>query len=86
MGGMRCFVVLGSVLLASVAVMLLPGCTRFSQGSDGSQPPLTANVGRDGTNRFYLPNGQLLTPAGRQIDLPGMRPQTLVLSPDQRLS
>ena len=64
--------------------MLLPGCTRFSQKSSASQP-LTALVGRDGTNRFYLPTGQLLTPTGRQIDLPGMRPQALALSPDQRL-
>ena len=32
-----------------------------------------------------LPVGQELAPAGRQVDLPGLRPQVLALSPDGRL-
>jgi YVTN family beta-propeller protein len=35
--------------------------------------------------RAVTPVNQLLTPAGRQVDLPGMRPQALALSPDGTL-
>jgi YVTN family beta-propeller protein len=42
-------------------------------------------VGRTGTNRFYTPANQILTPAGIQVELPGLRPQALALSPDGRL-
>src|SRR5579859_4517013 len=34
------------------------------------------------TNGCLTPTGQLITPAGRQVDLLGMRPQALALSPD----
>ncbi len=43
------------------------------------------SVGRVAANLYRLPNGQLLTPAGRQVELQGMRPQTLALSPDGSL-
>src|ERR1043166_5516107 len=42
-------------------------------------------VGQVGTNRWYTPANQILTPAGRQVELPGLRPQALALSPDGRL-
>jgi YVTN family beta-propeller protein len=42
-------------------------------------------VGRVGANRYYTPANQLLTPAGVQVELPGLRPQALALSPDGRL-
>ena len=42
-------------------------------------------VGRLATNRWYTPVNQILTPAGRQVELPKLRPQTLALSPDGRL-
>src|SRR6266436_9808476 len=42
-------------------------------------------VGRLGTNRLYTPVNQMLTPAGLQIELPGLRPQALALSPDGKL-
>ncbi|HWH70718.1 MAG TPA: bifunctional YncE family protein/alkaline phosphatase family protein, partial [Candidatus Sulfotelmatobacter sp.] len=35
--------------------------------------------------RFLIPTGQVLTPAGRQVNLSGMRPQALALSPNGRL-
>lgn len=41
-------------------------------------------VGRVAVNRHVTPTGQVLTPAGRQIELPGMRPQVLAFSPDGR--
>jgi DNA-binding beta-propeller fold protein YncE len=42
-------------------------------------------VGRIGSNRYQTPANQILTPAGLQVELPGMRPQALALSPDGRL-
>ena len=42
-------------------------------------------VGWIGTNRYYTPVNQVLTPAGIQVELPGMRPQGIALSPDGRL-
>ena len=35
--------------------------------------------------QFITPVNQVLTPAGRQLEFPGLRPQALALSPDQRL-
>ena len=45
----------------------------------------TDQVGPVAANRFSVPTGQVLTPAGRQVSLPKMRPQALALSPDGRL-
>src|SRR5437773_536501 len=42
-------------------------------------------VGRLSTNRFYTPVNQVLTPAGLQVELPGLRPQALALSPNGRV-
>ena len=42
-------------------------------------------VGRDATNHVVLPVNQVLTPAGKQSELPGLRPQVLALSPDGKL-
>ncbi len=47
-----------------------------------------AMVGPDpvtGQARVITPDNHLLTPAGKQISLPGMRPQALALSPNGRL-
>ncbi|HEU0037697.1 MAG TPA: bifunctional YncE family protein/alkaline phosphatase family protein [Verrucomicrobiae bacterium] len=42
-------------------------------------------VGQVGLNRYYTPANQVLTPVGVQVELPGMRPQGLALSPDGKL-
>ncbi|MGA2174720.1 MAG: beta-propeller fold lactonase family protein [Verrucomicrobiota bacterium] len=42
-------------------------------------------VGLNGAGRFETPVNQMLAPAGLQVELPGMRPQALALSPDKRL-
>lgn len=42
-------------------------------------------VGPSGPNRFVTPSSQILTPAGRQVFLPDLRPQAIALSPDGRL-
>ncbi len=47
--------------------------------------PDTEQVGVTGENRTVLPVNQVLIPAGTQIPLPGLRPQALALSPDDRL-
>lgn len=45
----------------------------------------TQPVGRISERKIALPVSQILTPAGRQVELPGMRPQALTLSPNGRL-
>ncbi len=42
----------------------------------------TETVGVKGANRTVVPVNQVITPAGVQVPLPGLRPQALVLSPD----
>ncbi|MBN2506548.1 MAG: beta-propeller fold lactonase family protein [Verrucomicrobia bacterium] len=44
--------------------------------------PTAEPVGLVGARRYYTPANQVLTPAGLQVDLPGLRPQALALSPD----
>jgi len=41
-------------------------------------------VGIRGTNLFATPVHQILTPAGRQLELPELRPQAMALSPNGR--
>ena len=43
------------------------------------------HVGLVGKNRYYTPANQVLTPAGLQVELPGIRPQAIALSPDEKL-
>jgi YVTN family beta-propeller protein len=58
-----------------------------SLGADAQPVPFATRdtVGRLATNRWYTPVNQVLTPAGRHLELPKLRPQTLALSPDGRL-
>jgi DNA-binding beta-propeller fold protein YncE len=42
-------------------------------------------VGQSSEGRAVTPVNQVLTPLGRQVDLPGMRPQAIALSPDGKL-
>lgn len=42
-------------------------------------------VGRAEDNSLVTPVNQRVTPIGKQVDLPGMRPQALALSPDGKL-
>jgi YVTN family beta-propeller protein len=42
-------------------------------------------VGNAADGRVVTPVNQVLTPYGKQLDLPGMRPQALALSPDGKL-
>ena len=60
-----------------------------SLSSKAQQPALprvrAQQVGRVAENVYVTPTGQTLTPAGRQVELPGLRPQALALSPDGKL-
>ena len=54
----------------------------------GDQMPdaaLNEQVGRSSAQRIVTPVNQLVTPAGQILDLPGLRPQALALSPDGRI-
>ena len=75
-----------SSLLASVVLVLAGGCLGQRQASVGTPYITTSeNVSPGDTNRSVLPVSQILSPAGRQVELPGLRPQVLALSPDGRL-
>jgi YVTN family beta-propeller protein len=64
-----------SITLAS----LLVGCSLDRTRSR------TDPVGQVSKNRYIMPTSQILTPAGQQVYVPGLRPQALALSPDGEL-
>ena len=69
--------------MAGLLVTVLVGCrTPIDEGTAESP---TAHVGRLSANRTYTPANQLITPAGVQVELRGMRPQAIALSPDGKL-
>ena len=74
---MRCALGVGLTLV-------LAGCVHEREQAPGPLMP-PQNVGRVAVNLYQIPSGQLLTPTGRQVALPGMRPQALALSPDGTL-
>ena len=48
-------------------------------------PDIAATVGRSDGDTTVLPVNQIVTPVGLQVELPGLRPQVLALSPDGRM-
>ncbi len=46
---------------------------------------LSENVGRGSDGRVVTPVNQVVISAGKTVDLPGLRPQALALSPDARI-
>jgi len=66
-----------------IITLLLSGAMSRAQTASGFVTKET--VGRIGPHRYYTPANQVLTPAGLQVELPGMRPQALALSPNGRL-
>jgi DNA-binding beta-propeller fold protein YncE len=69
----------------SVAALTLALTTLNPAAADSPWGPNTMPVGEIGTNLYSTPVNQLLTPAGRQVALTGLRPQALALSPNGRL-
>jgi DNA-binding beta-propeller fold protein YncE len=74
---------------AWVAVWLCALSSPAVRGQERAEPVADASssdrVGRWRDDVIVTPVNQLLTPYGQQIDLPGMRPQALALSPDGRI-
>jgi DNA-binding beta-propeller fold protein YncE len=74
------------VLLATVLLGAASTCFIASAQAPAKAPfTTTEKVGILGTNRYYTPANQVLTPAGVQVELPGLRPQAIALSPNGRL-
>jgi YVTN family beta-propeller protein len=68
--------------LASLSALLV-GCVASEKGVSLIDP--TETVNSLAPNRILVPVNQVLTPAGLQVELPGLRPQVLALSPDGKL-
>ncbi len=68
-----------SALMALLSVLALAVSCRTVDYSS------TEPVGEIGPQRYITPIHQVLTPTGIQVELPGMRPQAVALSPDGRL-
>ncbi|MHA3774742.1 alkaline phosphatase family protein [Verrucomicrobiota bacterium sgz303538] len=54
-------------------------------GGQGVAPATRDHVGRIAENRYQTPTNQILSPAGLQVELPGLRPQAMALSPNGHL-
>jgi YVTN family beta-propeller protein len=70
---------------AMLLLCLMPWRFQFALAATAADYTTTEPVSRGTTNRQYTPANQVLTPAGVQVELPGMRPQALALSPDGKL-
>ena len=70
------------LLLPFLVVAIFAACSYHSKKS---MVTTKAFVGKLSENRYYTPANQILTPAGIHVELPGMRPQALALSPDGKL-
>jgi YVTN family beta-propeller protein len=68
-----------------ILFVLAGGLLRGGLGKDSADADSTEAVGKTTANRYVIPTNQVLTPAGKTVDLPEMRPQALALSPDGRL-
>ena len=80
------------LLLPLFVSMFAAGLAEAREPSIKPPPPSVSaglhtkdRVGKVGLNRYYTAANQILTPAGIQVDLPGIRPQAIALSPDGKL-
>jgi WD40 repeat protein len=75
-----------SLFVPALALMVLGarpgGCAEAIQIP---KEALTEPVGIIAPDRVVLPVNQVLMPAGRQVELPGLRPQVICLSPNEKL-
>ena len=67
------------VVLASAHLMAAEGVVDLSEAATKEA------VARLPDGRMMTPVNQVLTPIGQQVDLPGLRPQALALSPDSQI-
>src|SRR6059036_2604331 len=81
-----CMGYLKPVLLRSLAVFSTAAVLLMPSGCRSPVPVGSREqVGPAGARRVITPVNQVLTPAGKQVELPGMRPQAIALSPDGNL-
>jgi DNA-binding beta-propeller fold protein YncE len=73
-----------AAIVAAVLASMLSQTPRIKAQTVAS-PADKEQVGRAVDGRTITPVNQLLTPYGRQVELPGMRPQALALSPNGKL-
>ena len=73
-----------AIPLKSISLLLVCGCLLLCVPLSAQQGTKEL-VGRAGTNRIVTPVNQVLTPYGRQVELPGLRPQAIALSPNGKL-
>ena len=73
-----------AILLATI--LFLPVLAGDNAPSEESAGPTSEPVGRGAEGRAVTPVNQVLTPMGRQIELSGLRPQAVALSPDGKLA
>lgn len=75
------------VALATLCLALISGCNVTAPAPAGERATArsdTERVGRHTGGRSVTPVNQVITPLGRVIELPGLRPQALALTPDGR--
>ena len=71
--------------LITTVLVLAVSCTSYErQVSQQLDQFEKINAGRPG-ERVIVPVNQVLTPVGIQVELPGMRPQAIALSPNGRV-
>ena len=70
-------------LLPLVAILVAALASGAARAAD--EPAASATVGRADAETTVLPVNQIVTPVGLQVELPGLRPQVLALSPDGRM-
>src|SRR5215208_3197407 len=71
-------------IVAVVLTLMLGQPPRLKAQPDASLAD-KEQVGRAADGRIITPVNQLLTPFGRQVEVPGMRPQAVALSPNGKL-
>ncbi|MFN7576702.1 MAG: bifunctional YncE family protein/alkaline phosphatase family protein [Planctomycetota bacterium] len=71
------------LVLAGYFVVCSPASGQAPLAEQDREPLL---VGRWREDLIVTPVNQVLTPWGRQLDLPGMRPQAIALSPDGKIA
>ncbi|MFM9080040.1 MAG: hypothetical protein ACKOTE_07885, partial [Opitutaceae bacterium] len=73
--------------LTTVCFALVAGCNVTTPAPSGEMAAARSDperVGRHTGGRSVTPVNQVITPLGRVVELPGLRPQALALTPDGR--
>ena len=75
---------LSTICLATI--LLFPVLADDPAPAEKAPGPISEPVGRGDGDRTVTPVNQVLTPMGRQLELPGLRPQAIALAPDGKLA